>query len=355
MWVPETPVGPWNSLVPHRGPLLVEQLHASLLPATAHDPSEPLSHPKSGFWLTVSPANTAVAAAATTAARKAHAIIIYFFPVSPDSLSGLSPATRSKHERGPFAAHVLANLPLRHSRRAKKEGRPPKNSKIQILTKKLLLFLVLVVEGLVKMAARLDEESKEEFTAAFQQFSKGKGRCSPPELASLMRYMGTIYTDAELLESIREAGGNEQTGVDQNQFLEIMGKKSASDSTQDELKLAFQVFDKDASGTGMYPSPLFVAVLSFLPPAHPLSPTVACFRGFFVGGFAWLFVSSCGVVFLTPPVDVVATSELRYVLTAVGDKLDDEQVEEMLKMSDPSGTGALQYEPFIREMLSKPT
>jgi Ca2+-binding EF-hand superfamily protein len=63
----------------------------------------------------------------------------------------------------------------------------------------------------------------------------------------------------------------------------------------------------------------------------------------------------CGVVFLTPPVDVVATSELRYVLTAVGDKLDDEQVEEMLKMSDPSGTGALQYEPFIREMLSKPT
>lgn len=43
----------------------------------------------------------------------------------------------------------------------------------------------------------------------------------------------------------------------------------------------------------------------------------------------------------------------RFVLTCLGDKLDDELVDAMLNQADPSGCGSVQYESFVRNMLSR--
>lgn len=43
----------------------------------------------------------------------------------------------------------------------------------------------------------------------------------------------------------------------------------------------------------------------------------------------------------------------RYVLCCIGDKLDDEAVDSMLAQADPSGTGSVQYEGFIKNMMAR--
>lgn len=58
------------------------------------------------------------------------------------------------------------------------------------------------------LKSQLDDEQREEFTEAFQAFDKNKdGRVNGKELQALMRYMGTILSDAETMEMIRECGG----------------------------------------------------------------------------------------------------------------------------------------------------
>jgi Ca2+-binding EF-hand superfamily protein len=41
------------------------------------------------------------------------------------------------------------------------------------------------------------------------------------------------------------------------------------------------------------------------------------------------------------------------VLCCLGDKLDDTAVDTMLESADRSGSGAVQYEAFIRSMLQR--
>lgn len=102
--------------------------------------------------------------------------------------------------------------------------------------------------------------------------------------------------------------------ITEQQFISFMTKKNENNYGEEDLLKAFQVFDKDASGT-------------------------------------------------------ISTAELRYVLCCLGkikknsnrniklvsgEKLDDEAVESMLMQADPSGAGAVKYEPFVRQMMKAP-
>jgi len=146
------------------------------------------------------------------------------------------------------------------------------------------------------MSERLDDEEKEELLESFQFFAKGRPVLAGKDVAALMRYLGVIMTDAEVMTMIREAGGAET--LDQNQFMNWMGRKMTSSLTADDLVMAFKVFDKDGSG-------------------------------------------------------LISVPELRFVMCCLGDKLDDEIVDSMLDTADPSGTGHIKYEPFIRQMMAK--
>lgn len=53
----------------------------------------------------------------------------------------------------------------------------------------------------------LDAEQREELQEEWNSYAKGKQRLNAKDLQGLMRQLGTIQTDAETMEMIREAGG----------------------------------------------------------------------------------------------------------------------------------------------------
>lgn len=45
--------------------------------------------------------------------------------------------------------------------------------------------------------------------------------------------------------------------------------------------------------------------------------------------------------------------QLRHVMTNLGEKLTDEEVDEMIREADVDGDGQVNYEEFVRMMLAK--
>jgi len=49
----------------------------------------------------------------------------------------------------------------------------------------------------------------------------------------------------------------------------------------------------------------------------------------------------------------IAIPELRYILTQLGDKMSNEEADDVIKDADSEGTGFIKYEPYIKEKLEK--
>ena len=49
----------------------------------------------------------------------------------------------------------------------------------------------------------------------------------------------------------------------------------------------------------------------------------------------------------------ISASELRHVMTNLGEKLTDEEVDEMIREADIDGDGQINYEEFVKMMMSK--
>ena len=49
----------------------------------------------------------------------------------------------------------------------------------------------------------------------------------------------------------------------------------------------------------------------------------------------------------------ISAEELRHVLTSIGDKLTDEEAEEMIRAADTDGDGQINYAEFSRVLCSK--
>lgn len=49
----------------------------------------------------------------------------------------------------------------------------------------------------------------------------------------------------------------------------------------------------------------------------------------------------------------IQAAELRHVLTSIGEKLTEEEVDELLREADVGGDGKIKYEDFVKVMLSK--
>ena len=49
----------------------------------------------------------------------------------------------------------------------------------------------------------------------------------------------------------------------------------------------------------------------------------------------------------------ISAVELRHIMTNLGEKLTDEEVDEMLREADIDGDGQINYEEFVKMMMSK--
>jgi calmodulin len=134
---------------------------------------------------------------------------------------------------------------------------------------------------------------------AFSLFDKdGDGTITTKELGTVMRSLGQNPTEAELLDMINEVDADGNGTIDFPEFLSLMARKMKDTDTEEELIEAFKVFDRDGNG----------------------------------------FISA---------------AELRHVMTNLGEKLTDEEVDEMIREADVDGDGQINYEEFVRMMMAK--
>ncbi|RRT47433.1 hypothetical protein B296_00039421 [Ensete ventricosum] len=118
------------------------------------------------------------------------------------------------------------------------------------------------------------------------------------ELGTVMRSLGQNPTEAELQDMINEVDADGNGTIDFPEFLNLMARKMKDTDSEEELKEAFRVFDKDQNG----------------------------------------FISA---------------AELRHVMTNLGEKLTDEEVDEMIREADVDGDGQINYEEFVKVMMAK--
>ncbi|KAJ3201181.1 hypothetical protein HDU82_008300 [Entophlyctis luteolus] len=148
------------------------------------------------------------------------------------------------------------------------------------------------------MADQLTEEQIAEFKEAFSLFDKdGDGTITTKELGTVMRSLGQNPTEAELQDMINEVDADGNGTIDFPEFLTMMARKMKDTDSEEEIKEAFKVFDKDGNG----------------------------------------FISA---------------AELRHVMTNLGEKLTDEEVDEMIREADVDGDGQINYEEFVKMMVS---
>ncbi|KAI3981001.1 hypothetical protein MKX01_025566 [Papaver californicum] len=148
------------------------------------------------------------------------------------------------------------------------------------------------------MADVLSEEQTLEFQEAFCLFDKdGDGCITIDELATVIRSMDQNPTEEELQEMMREVDVNGNGTIEFVEFLNIMARKMKEADAEDELKEAFKVFDKDQNG-------------------------------------------------------YISANELRHVMINLGEKLTDEELEQMIKEADLDGDGQVNYDEFARMMMA---
>ncbi|KAK3578515.1 hypothetical protein CHS0354_007769 [Potamilus streckersoni] len=149
------------------------------------------------------------------------------------------------------------------------------------------------------MVESLSQDQIAEFEEAFSLFDKdGDGTITTKELGSVMRSLGNNPTEAELQSMINEVDADGSGCIDFPEFLILMQKKVAQSEGDGEIREAFRVFDKDGNG----------------------------------------FISA---------------AELRHVMANLGEKLTDEDVDEMIREADVDGDGQVNYEEFVKMMTAK--
>ncbi|URE17965.1 hypothetical protein MUK42_12274 [Musa troglodytarum] len=148
------------------------------------------------------------------------------------------------------------------------------------------------------MAEQLTDDQIAEFKEAFSLFDKdGDGCITTKELGTVMRSLGQNPTEAELQDMINEVDADGNGTIDFPEFLNLMARKMKDTDSEEELREAFRVFDKDQNG----------------------------------------FISA---------------AELRHVMTNLGEKLTDEEVDEMIREADVDGDGQINYDEFVKVMMA---
>nr|ACJ72161.1 UGT4 [Pueraria montana var. lobata] len=99
------------------------------------------------------------------------------------------------------------------------------------------------------MADQLTDDQIAEFKEAFSLFDKdGDGCITTKELGTVMRSLGQNPTEAELQDMINEVDADGNGTIDFPEFLNLMARKMKDTDSEEELKEAFRVFDKDQNG-----------------------------------------------------------------------------------------------------------
>ncbi|XP_057316120.1 uncharacterized protein LOC130657172 isoform X2 [Hydractinia symbiolongicarpus] len=129
------------------------------------------------------------------------------------------------------------------------------------------------------------------------QFDKegGVGRL---EIEMFLNELGNYPTDEELNAKIDKYDGDDNGILELNEFMMFLLNELQINDTEEEIIEAFKVFDKDGNG-------------------------------------------------------FIDAAEIRRVMTNLGDKLSDDEVDIMIRKSDLDGDGQVNYEEFVKIIMAK--
>ncbi|KAF9677653.1 hypothetical protein SADUNF_Sadunf08G0129900 [Salix dunnii] len=171
------------------------------------------------------------------------------------------------------------------------------------------------------MAEILTEEQIVEFREAFGLFDKdGDGCITIEELATVIRSLDQNPTEEELHDMISEVDSDGNGTIEFSEFLTLMAKKTKETDAEEELKEAFKVFDKDQNG--------YISANEH-------------------------FTYSIGKrSLLNNTLALLVHVQLRHVMINLGEKLTDEEVDQMINEADLDGDGQVNYDEFVKMMMN---
>ncbi|XP_045187214.1 neo-calmodulin-like [Mercenaria mercenaria] len=145
----------------------------------------------------------------------------------------------------------------------------------------------------------LDAQQLEELQQAFRIFDKdGDGTISTQELGTVMRSLGQNPSEADLQDIIKEVDVDGNGLIEFEEFVTLMSKKFTEEASENDIREAFKVFDPENLG-------------------------------------------------------YILASDLRHIMTTKGDKMSDDEVDEMIEDADLDGDGHIEYEEFVKMLAEK--
>ena len=185
------------------------------------------------------------------------------------------------------------------------------------------------------MADQLTEEQIAEFKEAFSLFDKdGDGTITTKELGTVMRSLGQNPTEAELADMINEVDADGNGTIDFPEFLTMMARKMKDTDSEEEILEAFKVFDKDGNG--------FISAAEL---RHIMTNLGTIYLHLL---YVYEILSIHVLV-----TDWPTNQFVFFPPKLIGEKLSDEEVDEMIREADIDGDGQINYEEFVKMMMSK--
>eukprot|EP01120_Amphizonella_sp_Union-15-10_P003703 TRINITY_DN14118_c0_g1_i1.p1 TRINITY_DN14118_c0_g1~~TRINITY_DN14118_c0_g1_i1.p1 ORF type:complete len:153 (-),score=43.97 TRINITY_DN14118_c0_g1_i1:118-576(-) len=146
------------------------------------------------------------------------------------------------------------------------------------------------------LVQQLTDEQIAEFKEAFSLFDKdGDGAITKKELRTVLHSLGQNPTEEELSEMIKEVDTDGNGAIDVDEFLMMMAKQMKNADSEEDIKHAFSVFNKNGK---------------------------------------------------------ISVNEMRYVMTNLGQKLTEDEMEEILGVL-PIEDDQINFEDLVNLMLSK--
>ena len=95
----------------------------------------------------------------------------------------------------------------------------------------------------------LPQETIEEFKEAFNLFDRnGDGNITTAELGTVMRSLGQNPTEADLADMINSIDTDGNGVISFIEFVRLMVTKARNTDSEEELREAFRVFDRNGDG-----------------------------------------------------------------------------------------------------------
>ena len=120
---------------------------------------------------------------------------------------------------------------------------------------------------------------------------------SEKELETAMQSMGQNPTVEEIQEMMKEVDLDQDGKISFEEFMHLMTNNTKETETEDEVINAFRVFDKEGNG-------------------------------------------------------LISSAELKHIMMTIGDKMTEEEADEMVNEADIDEDGMINYEEFVRMMMA---